>query len=238
MTDEELKELVADLLISQRENLAFQKETNAAMQENLAFQKETRGSIEETNAAIKETRASIKETNAGIRELRASQRETDRQMKETDRQIKELGRQIGGLGRKFGGFTEGMAYPSMKRLLRKRFHMETITPRVDISRNGKHMELDVLGYSNGKGNQVVVVEVKSRLTPEGIDQMEQTMTRFDEFFPEHRDKRRFGMIAAVDFSPNVEFQTQRRGFYLARIQDELFVLRSPELFQPRYFGGV
>nr|VFJ93550.1 MAG: hypothetical protein BECKLFY1418A_GA0070994_103233 [Candidatus Kentron sp. LFY] len=217
MTDEELKELVAGLLVSQQEILVSQRE-------NLAFQKET---------------------NAGIRELRASQRETDRQMQETDRQmketdlqIKELGRQIGGLGRKFGGFTEGMAYPSMKRLLRKRFHMETITPRVEISRNGKHMELDVLGYSNGKGNRVVVVEVKSRLTPEGIDRMERTMTRFDEFFPEHREKRRFGMIAAVDFSPNVELQARRRGFYLARIQDELFVLQSPESFEPRYFGGV
>nr|VFK02680.1 MAG: hypothetical protein BECKLFY1418A_GA0070994_12201 [Candidatus Kentron sp. LFY] len=238
MTDEELKELVADLLISQRENLAFQKETNAAI-------KETRASIKETNAGIRELRASqretdrqMKETDRQMKETDRKMKETDRQMKETDLQIKELGRQIGGLGRKFGGFTEGMAYPSMKRLLRKRFHMETITPRVEISRNGKHMELDVLGYSNGKGNQVVVVEVKSRLTPEGIDQMEQTMTRFDEFFPEHRDKRRFGMIAAVDFSPNVEFQTQRRGFYLARIQDELFVLRSPESFQPRYFGGV
>jgi len=41
--------------------------------------------------------------------------------KETDRQLKELGKQIGGLGAKFGSFTEGLALPSMEKILRQRF---------------------------------------------------------------------------------------------------------------------
>nr|VFJ45291.1 MAG: Protein of unknown function (DUF3782) [Candidatus Kentron sp. FM]VFJ63047.1 MAG: Protein of unknown function (DUF3782) [Candidatus Kentron sp. FM]VFK05827.1 MAG: Protein of unknown function (DUF3782) [Candidatus Kentron sp. FM] len=196
MTDQELKELVASLAISQ------------------------------------------KEISNDIKELRASQQETDRQLKETDRQIKELGRQIGGLGRKFGGLTEGMAYPSLKKLLRERFGMEFIVPRVEITRHGQSMELDVFGYSNGKENQAVVVEVKSRLDEAGIEQMERITARFDDFFPEHRSKRRFGIVAAVDCSPEMETLTRQRGFYLARIQDELFVLDSPESFRPRYFGNV
>nr|VFK60577.1 MAG: hypothetical protein BECKUNK1418G_GA0071005_10121 [Candidatus Kentron sp. UNK]VFK72067.1 MAG: hypothetical protein BECKUNK1418H_GA0071006_109411 [Candidatus Kentron sp. UNK] len=181
-----------------------------------------------------------KELKALVASLALSQKETDRQMKKTSREIKkiskELGSQIGGLGRKFGGFTEGMAFPSMKKILRERFHMETITPRVETSRNGHDMELDVLGYSNGEENRLVIVEVKSRLTQESIEQMERTITRFDDFFPEHADKQRFGIIAAVDISPEMEKQTLQRGFYLARIQDELFTLNSPKSFRPRYFG--
>ena len=68
-------------------------------------------------------------TDEELKELVASlavaQRETDRQLKETDRQLrkqlKELGKQIGGLGEKFGGFTEGMALPSMTKILTENF---------------------------------------------------------------------------------------------------------------------
>ena len=35
------------------------------------------------------------------------------------KQLEELGKQIGGLGEKFGGFTEGMALPSMTKILTK-----------------------------------------------------------------------------------------------------------------------
>ena len=64
-------------------------------------------------------------TDAELKELVASlavaQRETDWQLKETDRQLrkqlKELGKQIGGLRDKFRSFTEGMALPSMTKIL-------------------------------------------------------------------------------------------------------------------------
>nr|VFK77594.1 MAG: hypothetical protein BECKMB1821H_GA0114242_11763 [Candidatus Kentron sp. MB] len=224
MTDQELKELVASLAISHQEAKIEIKESRAAQRETERRLKE---SIEETDRRLKE---SFEETDQRFKERIA---ETNLQ---TNLQIKELGRQIGGLGRKFGGFTEGMAYPSMKKLLRERFHMEFIVPRVEITRHGKSMELDVFGYSNGEENQAVVVEVKSRLDQEGIEQMERIMARFDEFLPEHRDKRRFGIVAAVDCSPEMEELAHRRGFYVARVQDELFVLDSPESFRPRYFG--
>nr|VFK43046.1 MAG: hypothetical protein BECKSD772F_GA0070984_11353 [Candidatus Kentron sp. SD]VFK48187.1 MAG: hypothetical protein BECKSD772E_GA0070983_11163 [Candidatus Kentron sp. SD]VFK80207.1 MAG: hypothetical protein BECKSD772D_GA0070982_10931 [Candidatus Kentron sp. SD] len=221
MTDQELKELVASLA-------AFHKEARGEIRELRAAQRETDRQLKATDLQLKETDQQLKES---IEEARL-------RSKETDRQIKELGKQIGGLGRKFGGLTEGMAYPSMKKLLRERFHMEFIVPRVEITRNGKNMELDVFGYSNGSLNRAVVVEVKSRLDQEGIEQMDRIMARFDEFLPEHSDKRRFGIVAAVDCSPEMKNQVRQRGFYLARIQDELFVLDSPESFRPRYFGCV
>lgn len=43
--------------------------------------------------------------------------------KETDQQIAKLGKQIGGLGRKFGSFTEGLALPSMQKILQNKFQI-------------------------------------------------------------------------------------------------------------------
>lgn len=125
MTDQELRDLVASLAVSQKE----------------------------TDLQIKETGNQLKET--------------DRQLKETDRQLrkqmKELGIQIGGLGNKFGSFTEGMAFPSMEKILRKRFGMEMISLRAKKIKGDKILEIDVLAYANSEKNEVYVVEVKSHL---------------------------------------------------------------------------
>ena len=71
-------------------------------------------------------------------------KETGKQFKETEKQLKELGKQIGGLGKKFGSFTEGLALPSMTKILRERFKMEVISPSVRVSKNGIDAEIDVL----------------------------------------------------------------------------------------------
>ena len=118
----------------------------------------------------------LKELVAG---LAISQKETDRQLKETDKQLskqmKELGKQIGGLGRKFGSFTEGLALPSMQKILQEKFNMEVISPSVRIHKDGKDIEIDVLAYANSTTNEVYVVEVKSHLREEGIFQLQKIL---------------------------------------------------------------
>jgi len=123
--------------------------------------------------------------------------------KETDRQLKELGKQIGGLGSKFGSFTEGLALPSMEKILRQRFGMKVVSPSVRASENGKHMEIDVLAYTNGNLNTAYIVEVKSHAREESITQLKSILQRFRSFFSEHRDKQLYGILAAVDMSPEL-----------------------------------
>jgi len=140
-------------------------------------------------------------TDQELKDLVASiavyQRENELRSKETDRQLRELGKQIGGLGDKFGSFTEGLALPSMARILDKRFGMKVIAPRVRARNNGRSMEVDVLAYSDDR-DEIFVVEVKSHLREDGLDQMRKTLRDFHEFFPGHKDKKLFGILAAVD----------------------------------------
>ena len=172
-------------------------------------------------------------------ELTAAQKETDRQLKElgkqTDRQLKELGKQIGGLGSKFGSFTEGLALPSMETILRQRFGMEVISPSVRVSKEGKHIEIDVLAYTNGDLNTAYIVEVKSHAREDSITQLKNILQRFRTFFPEHKDKQLYGILAAVDMSPELRQKTLQEGFYVARIHDQVFELDTPENFQPQSY---
>ncbi|REJ57502.1 MAG: DUF3782 domain-containing protein [Microcystis aeruginosa DA14] len=173
-------------------------------------------------------------------ELTAAQKETDRQHKETerrqqetDRQLRELGKQIGGLGAKFGSFTEGLALPSMETILRQRFGMEVVSPSVRVSRDGKHLEIDVLAYTNGELNTAYIVEVKSHAREESITQLKSILQRFRSFFPEHKDKKLYGILAAVHVSPELREKILQEGFYVARIHDQVFELDIPDNFQPR-----
>ena len=155
------------------------------------------------------------------------------QSRETDRQLRELKRQIGGLGDKFGYFAEGMALPTMEKLLRRRFHMEIVNPRSRIRKDGCEREYDVLAWANGKVNTVVVVEVKSRVKLEAIAQLiEQLETLFD-FLPELKGKARVGILAGIDWDAGVEEEAQAAGLYTARIRDEMFELTTPKGFKPR-----
>jgi len=179
------------------------------------------------------------ELTAAQKETDLRQKETDRQIKElgkqTDRQLKELGKQIGGLGAKFGSFTEGLALPSMEKILRQRFGMKIVSPSVRASEDGKHMEIDVLAYTNGELNTAYIVEVKSHAREDSITQLKSILQRFHTFFPEHKDKRLYGILASVDMSPELRQKTLQEGFYVARIHDQVFELDTPDNFQPQSY---
>ena len=181
-----------------------------------------------------------------LAELTTAQKETDRQLKEQqqeskrrekqmDKQLKELGKQIGGLGSKFGSFTEGLALPSMETILRQRFGMEIVSPSVRASKEGQHMEIDVLAYANGNINTAYIVEVKSHAREESINQLKSILQRFRLFFPEHKDKRLYGILASVDLSNELRTKILQEGLYVARIHDQVFELDIPDNFQPRTY---
>jgi len=185
----------------------------------------------ELTDAQRETARQMQETD---RILQESKEETDRQMRETDRRLRELGKRIGGLGEKFGSFTEGLALPSMTRILEQRFGMSVVSPRVRAHDNGDSLEVDVLAWSSAR-DEAFVVEVKSHLREEALDQIRKTLDSFRQFFPEHRDKKVYGILATVDAPESVQKKVLREGIYLARIHDGQFELQIPDGFQAHAF---
>lgn len=201
---------------------------STAAEEIWAILREVAQSQKETDRKFIETDRQFKETDRQFKE-------TDRQFKETDRKLKELGKQIGGLGEKFGSFTEGLALPSMEKILQQRFGMEVISPSVRVSKGGEHLEIDVLAYANSDINQVYVVEVKSHVREEAITQIKNLLERFRTFFPEHKEKTIYGILAAVDISQSLRERVLREGIYVARIHDQVFEMDSPAGFRPKAY---
>ncbi|PWU10456.1 MAG: DUF3782 domain-containing protein [Verrucomicrobia bacterium] len=175
-----------------------------------------------------------------LRELVASlargHAETEAAQQETARELREVGRQIGYLGNKFGSFTEGLAFESVEKILRKRFHADTITRRFKAFRGARAQEYDLVGLRNGVHNEVYCVEIKSRLDHE---ELHKSLEKFREFFdlqPQYRGMKLYGIIAAVDVRGALADRVAHEGLYLATAGDENFKLVKPKSgFKPRVF---
>ncbi|MGQ9660583.1 MAG: endonuclease NucS domain-containing protein, partial [Thermochromatium sp.] len=159
--------------------------------------------------------------------------ETDRLFRENARELRELKQQIGGLGDKFGYFTEGLALPSLERLLTERFGMTNVSPRHRVRVGEREQEYDVLAWGNGEVSQVVIVEVKSRAKVEAIEQLKRQLEELPLLVPQLRGLERIGILAGVDWVPGVMEAAQGEGLYTARIHDEIFELTTPDNFKPR-----
>ena len=114
--------------------------------------------------------------------------------------------------------------------------MNVIAPNVAARRGKEFLEMDVLAYSNQEINEVYIVEVKSHLKEEGIDQMLNTLNQFPKFFPEHQDKRIFGILAVVDARENLKKRVLKEGIYLAMIHEDLFEIAVPKGFKAKSFN--
>ena len=207
MTDQELKDLVASLSINQQKMAEEAAISRKKLSEELA--------------------ESYKKLNEELSKSR----------KENDKGMKELRQQIGGIANKFGSFTEGLALPSMTKILTKKFGMTTINPSVRVrDKNGNEQEIDVLAYANGEINTAFIVEVKSHLREEGIEQLLKQCRDFPVLFPELAHKKLYGILAAVDANQQLQQKVLAHGLYFAKIHDEQFSLCVPKDFKPFCFN--
>ena len=113
--------------------------------------------------------------------------------------------------------------------------MEIVSPSVRARKGGEELEIDVLSYANSDINEVYIVEVKSHLREEGIKQLVNTIDKFRSFFPEHKDKKVYGILAAVEMSERLKEKVMSEGFYAARIRDEVVSLDVPAQFHAKAF---
>lgn len=211
------------------------------MMENLA-RAQTEAEVRHKQAGVrhKEIDRILKETSLSQKETARQLKETDRQLKETQeetaRQIRQVNKQLGELGNKWGTFTESMAWPSLEKILKKDFGMDTVSPNQSRDKNGRSFEVDVLATDSKTQDRVYVVEVKSRLTKDGISQILNTLAELPNFYPEFNKLKIYGMLAAVDISDDARQAATDAGIYLALMSDDIFKLSVPKKFDPKDYG--
>ena len=149
-----------------------------------------------------------------------SEQNAERQA-ETDRQIHRVDKQLGELGNKWGSFTEGLLERSVQRIMVKDLGITDTSFGATKYKDGKTIEIDVLGVSNGTNNRVVIAEIKSHLRETAIEQIQQQLNDYLYFAPEHKDKELLGLIACISAAPNIIQQALKAGLIVLIVNDNL-----------------
>jgi hypothetical protein len=171
--------------------------------------------------AQKETERRLQETEQLLKE----------QSQETDRQIRRVNRQIGDLGNRLGEFVEWQVRPAAVRLFQARgIAVYELASDVTIQRDGEGLEIDLLAINT---TEAVLVEVKSKLTQNDVDEHLERLGKFKRLMPRYQDVRAMGAVAAMVVPQDVARYAYRQGlFVMAQSGDDMVILNDAS-FQPR-----
>ncbi len=174
--------------------------------------------VAEHSLAIRESR---RETDRLWREIRALRQETDRLIGSYD-----LG--PWGLGDELGVDIEDLFRPLLERAMREQFGMTVFWSPMRLWHQGEVLEIDVVAHAGSDPDEVYLAKIRSRLRHDDIGQILDDLRQFPRFFPEHRGKRFFGILAALEIPEDLRAQVIKKGLYLATIKDDVFEIVSPD----------
>ena len=172
------------------------------------------------------------------REAERERQETQRQIREsqqkTDRLVAELTKNIGGLGNSLGKFTESMFSNELWRKFNELgFPFTMQSPHVKFVEDGKVLaEVD---FYLQNGNYVMLVEIKTDLSVEDVDEHLERIAKIRKYMDVREDKRKLvGAVAGATVAENVLSYAHRKGLYvIIQTGDSVAVADAPEGFKVR-----
>jgi hypothetical protein len=207
------------------------------------IQNESAPNLEEIWRLFRENERRFQETDRRFQETDRRFQETDRQFKETERflreqtletnrQIKEVNKKIGELGNRLGEFVEGLIKPSVVKLFQERgiaVHVVTRDVEANNPELGLEMQIDLF-VSNR--DSCVLIEVKSNLGQDDVNEHIKRMEKFKPLFPAYADKRVYGAVAGMVIADNVAKYAYRQGFFVIAQKGEAAVILNDSAFKP------
>jgi Holliday junction resolvase-like predicted endonuclease len=166
---------------------------------------------------MRELREFQKETGIQIRELREAQKKTDEQIAGIGEQLAKtiikldnVGASLGEMGLVQGKVAEDLFYRNVKSLFRQRDMVFA-----DVRRNVKKKGVAEYDIVAADGDRVLVVEVKNRLERDMVDDfLNRKIPKFMQVFPQYRNRRLTGGVAALVMQDDVGRYAEKRGLYV------------------------
>ncbi len=124
-----------------------------------------------------------------------------------------------------------MVKPGLVRLLRERgIDVHRTFPNIEVSRDGEAVEIDLLACN---GDEVVVVEVKSKLETEDVKEHIERIGKFRGLFPEYKNHTILGAVAGMTVSENVAAFAEKSGFFVIAPSSEDVTFLNSTGFEPK-----
>jgi len=216
MTDNELKELVASLAVSQKET---DNQINKISEELSVSQKEIGNQI-----------------NKISEELSVSQKGTDNLFKERVKLSEETGRKLDKVAKMIGGVSksqEDVAEDFFYNSFIKDNHLGNLSFD-DITKNmakhrGKTQEEYDIFLTNGES--IAIVEVKYKAHLGDIKKLERKFNNFKKLFPIYKDYKLYGAMASFYFNQDTKDELLNQGYFIVERSGDLIKTENSDFLK-------
>ncbi|MCX6278951.1 MAG: hypothetical protein NT004_12780 [Bacteroidetes bacterium] len=193
--------------------------------------------FQETDKQFKETDKQFKETDKQFKETDKQFKETDKQFKETDRQFKETDKKIRKLDQLFtsqwGKLVESLVEGDLIKLLKEKgIGVERTLRRSKGNHKGQNFEYDIIAIN---GAEIVIVEVKTTLRPDDVDDFHEKLWKAKTYMPEYHDKIVYGAMAFITADGSTDRMAEKQGFFVIRATGNSASILNEPGFKPKPF---
>ncbi|NUN66306.1 DUF3782 domain-containing protein [Pseudanabaena biceps] len=164
------------------------------------------------------------------RRMAESRAEADRSMAKLERTVERTTKAVEALTTRWGRFVEELVEPAVLRLFQEKgIDVKEVYPRARTKRQGLAMEIDILAVDD---TELVLVECKSRLSKDDVDEFVEKLTRFKDAFPHYRNYQAYGAVAGIEINEGIDRYAYRQGLFVIKPSGDGVVIANDDDFKP------
>jgi hypothetical protein len=159
--------------------------------------------------------------------------EADRTMNELKRSVAETTRAVNALTTRWGRFVEELVEPAVVRMFQERgIDIKEKHARVRVKRETVAMEIDILVVDT---TEVVLVECKSRLSKDDVDEFLEKLEKFKLAFPAYKNYQAYGAVAGIEINEGVDRYAYQQGLFVIRPSGETVEIVNDAKFKAKFW---
>lgn len=180
-------------------------------------------------AAEADRRAAEADRRAAEADHRAA--EADRRLAKLEKASVNTMRAVDNLTTRWGRFVEELVEPAVIQLFRaKGIDVKETYSRARVKRQGIAMEIDILAVDE---TEVVLVECKSRLSKDDVEEFLEKLSRFKQAFPHYKNYHAYGAVAGIEIDEGIDRYAYKQGLFVIKPSGDTVEIINDSVFKPK-----
>ncbi len=162
--------------------------------------------------------------------------EADRTMEELKQGIAKLektvertSKAVDSLTTRWGRFVEELVEPAVIKLFQaKGIDVKEVYPRARSKRYATPMEIDILAVDE---TELVIVECKSRLSKDDVDEFLEKLPQFKLAFPHFQNFKAYGAVAGIEINEGIDRYAYKKGLFVIKPSGDTVAIINDDSFK-------
>jgi DNA gyrase/topoisomerase IV subunit A len=91
----------------------------------------------------------------------------------------------------------------------------------------------LIGFLAVDETDLVLVECKSRLSKDDVDEFLEKLSRFKEAFPHYKNYQAYGAVAGIEINEGIDRYAYRQGLFVIKTAGNMVKIVNSDNFQPK-----